>query len=65
MVQNEPEKLLWSKMRVARLMRRERSGIGPERELLLRLIILSWVSFDKEWDGKLPCRFKFWTSYSR
>jgi hypothetical protein len=56
---NEPKKLFWLNKRTFRFLRGERFGIGPENELLLRLIILSLVSFDNVWGGNLPWRFEF------
>jgi hypothetical protein len=56
---NEPKKLFWLNKWTFRFLRGERPGIGPESELLLRLIILSLMSFDKVWGGKLHWRLEF------
>jgi hypothetical protein len=55
---NEPKKLFWLNKLTFRFLKGERSGIGPESELLLRLIILSLMSFDKVWGGNLLWRLE-------
>jgi hypothetical protein len=60
---NEVEKWLWSIKRDFRLTNGERSGIGPNSELLLRFMILSSTSCDKLFGGNTPWRFKLSTSY--
>jgi hypothetical protein len=57
--ENEPKKLFWLNKRTFKFLRGERSGIGLKNKLLLRLIILSLMSFDKVWGGKLHWRLEF------
>ncbi|KAF4364679.1 hypothetical protein F8388_007762 [Cannabis sativa] len=56
----EPEKEFRSRKSDLRLVRAERSGNGPERELLFKLRTRSWSSRLSESGGKLPRRPKLW-----
>lgn len=55
---NEPEKLLRSRKRDLRLTSGERSGMGPNSELLRRLMTRSWSSRVSVFGGKKPLRPK-------
>jgi hypothetical protein len=51
---NEQEKLLWSKKSDLRLMSGDRSGMGPNNELLRRLMTRSWWSRVRVFGEKKP-----------
>lgn len=54
---NEPEKLFRSRKSDLRFVSGERSGIGPESELLRRLMTRSWSSRVNVFGEKKPVRF--------
>ena len=56
----ELEKLFWSKNKDLRLTSRERSGIGPESELLVRVKTRSWLRRVKVSGANSPRRPKPW-----
>ena len=56
----ELEKLFWSKNKDLRLTSRERSGIGPESELLVRVKTRSWLRRVKVSAANSPWRPKPW-----
>lgn len=53
----EPTKELRSRKRVLRLVRPERSGMGPVSELFCRLRTLSWSKRVRVLGAKMPPRF--------
>ncbi|WJX15674.1 hypothetical protein P8452_05785 [Trifolium repens] len=60
---NEDEKLLWSNKSDFRFTNGERSGIRPNSELLLRFTTLSSTSCDKLFDGNIPWRGSYRTTF--
>lgn len=56
----EPEKLFRSRKSDLRLVSCERSGMGPDKELLRRLKTRSWSRRVRVLGGKKPVREKLW-----